>query len=282
MNRQRKQNIENYHDILAQHQQHLLAVREDMASFFESVLEQHKLDCKVDGSPEGFNRRPTWNIQVQTDEGACLVVRPGWQPPTDKKIVMGTETVGPFRMSSEHATERMANDRNGRIVEKCEPRWLGDNTVMYQWDAEKCRFEKNYDGKINPETITLELRGPGKLLELTLYAADPTSDNTAYAKWTGGLIPLPKPREVSAFEQRLRTVITTCHAILTEPWETFKRSAALDNRCCCCHKELDVDESRALGIGPECIKRFSWFDKTETKYQQKYRGIDDPWEVPQA
>lgn len=265
----RKQRLEEYRDALKTHEHLLAPFKEDMTTYFETLLEEEAQKRRAEGEPEGYNRRPTMGIQVQTDEGCCLVVRPGWRPPTDVTVTV-TESES---WSPASATSRLEWFGNKFTI-------LGPNLhvpgeVICRHDRERPTGEKNHDGKILPGTITLELRGPNKLLELTL------SDDTV--KWTGGLIPLPTPGQPTEFEKRLRSAIKVCHGILTKPWETFKRSAGLDNKCCCCHKQLDVDESRRLGIGPECIKKFRWFEQpseTAKKYRQQYRGIDDPWEVP--
>lgn len=265
----RNQRLEDYQNTLKAHEYLLAPFKEDMTSYFETLLEEEAEKRRAKGEPQGYNRRPTMGIQVQTDEGCCLVVRPGWQPPTDARVmVTESESCDPDRA----ARKRQWYGDKFAILgpDPKVPGW-----VMCRHDRERPTGEKNHDGRILPEVITLELRGPNKLLELTL------SNDTV--KWTGGLIPVPRPGQPTEFEKRLRSVIKVCHGILTKPWETFKRSAALDNKCCCCHKQLDVDESRRLGIGPECIKKFGWFEQpseTAKKYRQQYRGIDDPWEVP--
>jgi hypothetical protein len=265
----RKQRLEDYHNTLKAHEHLLAPFKEDMTAYFETLLEEDVQRRKAKGEPEGYNRRPTMGIQVQTDEGCCLVVRPGWQPPTDVTVMVTRQS----DMEQALAESWVARSPNTRRIVGPHPNL--PNHVLRQWDSEESIGEKNHDGKILPETITLELRGPNKLLELTL--------SDAAVKWTGGMIPVPRPGQPTEFEKRLRSVVKVCHGILTKPWETFKRSAALDNKCCCCHKQLDVDESRRLGIGPECIKKFGWFEQpseTAKKYRQQYRGIDDPWEIP--
>lgn len=114
-------------------------------------------------------------------------------------------------------------------------------------------------GRLQLDSVTLELLGPGKLLTVMLAEGTP-------------------PRSGSVFKDagknlgHLATILETAHDLLMNPMEVFSRQA---DRCCCCSKPLTDVVSRTRGIGPECIRIFRRFnlDRPPTavdKYRQKY------------
>lgn len=63
-------------------------------------------------------------------------------------------------------------------------------------------------------------------------------------------------------EESLLRLLDTAHAFLVDPAAVFARSA---DHCCVCRKALTDGQSRARGIGPECLDRariiLRWLEK---------------------
>lgn len=134
-------------------------------------------------------------------------------------------------------------------------------------------------GTLITDSITLELLGPGKLFTIRLT---PISEKFPEGIRLSGCV--NKDMKVNA--QRLALIVATCDKLLKDPWEAFRDSAALAEVCCCCHKPLDVEESKSRGIGPDCIRYFPDYGQNVSlgqaaKKKTEWRSIDAPIdEVP--
>ena len=154
------------------------------------------------------------------------------------------------------------------------PGWLSQGTYHHRNGIEY-NPSRYFSGDIEPGIITLELLGPGKLMTLKLTSNE-IKLGTAYNKDDASGTYMDRNKDA------IHDIILTAHRLLKDPWEkTFKESARLSERCCCCRKELTTLESRSRGIGPECITKFPHLHELSPvgkKYSQKYRNIDDPWD----
>jgi hypothetical protein len=80
-------------------------------------------------------------------------------------------------------------------------------------------------------------------------------------------------------KRNLKAICETADSLLRNPLATFGQQA---DRCVCCHRSLTDLISRTRGIGPECIKWFSFFDKDNhitRKYRAEYRDLFAPFEI---
>ena len=119
-------------------------------------------------------------------------------------------------------------------------------------------------GEFQPQDITLEL-----VRELRLALAPGGVIKIAGRVWANE----------DANARNLKTVCETADSLLRNPLATFGQQA---DRCVCCHKLLTDLKSRTRGIGPECIKWFSFFDTDNPitrKYRAEYRDIYAAFEI---
>lgn len=97
-------------------------------------------------------------------------------------------------------------------------------------------------GRINPQVITLELLGPGKLFDLTLKPGEIRRGRAYY--------------DMDTNRKFVKTITDAARSLLLDPMATF---AGQSEHCCKCGKALTDLTSRTRGIGPECIRYFRWF-----------------------
>ena len=124
-------------------------------------------------------------------------------------------------------------------------------------------YSLDVPGDFQPQEITLELVQD---LKLTLAP--------------GGVKVTGKVRADEDDNARnLKTICVTADSLLRNPLAAFGQQA---DRCVCCHRKLTDLISRTRGIGPECVKWFSFFDKDNPitrKYRAEYRDVFAPFEV---
>lgn len=129
--------------------------------------------------------------------------------------------------------------------------------------AQRTGLGPDIPGEFIPQEITLELLGQ---LRLKLAPDNPIK--------VMGSIPING--DVNA--RNLKTMCEVAHSLLRNPMARFGQQA---DRCVCCHRELTDLTSRTRGIGPECVKWFSFFKNDHPialKYTDQYRDVFAPFE----
>lgn len=119
-------------------------------------------------------------------------------------------------------------------------------------------------GEFQPKIITLEL-----VPELRLKLAPESRIAIQGRIWANQ----------TANAGNLRTICEAADSLLRNPLARFGQQA---DRCVCCRRALTDLTSRTRGIGPECVKWFSFFENDNPitrKYRTEYRDIFADFEI---